>query len=131
MQKSNENQEVRLTGRLKDRQVKISDLKDKVKGIDISAKESVTCRKNPGTKHPANLGHYEKKKKTLQIIPIEKEASQPKGTGNIFNKTKKMSPIPGKRCLPKYKRHTEHQIDRTKKKFLQNNIILNIQNKDY
>ena len=54
--------EASLTNRIRGMEERISGIKDMVEDTDISIKENVKSKNNPGTKHPENLGHYEKTK---------------------------------------------------------------------
>ena len=68
------------------------------------------------------------KRPNLKIIGIEEgEETQAKVTANIFNKTTKEN-----FSNLKYKKHTEHEIDWTRKKVLWHIIIkiLNLQNQE-
>jgi hypothetical protein len=63
------------------------------------------------TKYPGNLGHCP----NLRIIEIERD-SQPKGSGDIFNKIMKET-FPNLKEMPiKAKKLTEYQTDWTKKR---------------
>lgn len=57
---------------------------------------------NLGTKHPRNLGHYEKIKFMKHRYREREETTQDKGTENIFNKiTEEKFPNPKKEVIIK------------------------------
>jgi hypothetical protein len=73
------------------------------------------------------------KKPNLKIIGIEgEEEAQVKGTENIFNKIiEENFPILTKEIPIKYRKHTEHQIERTRNSPEYTVVkTLNVQNKE-
>ena len=62
-----------LTKRLKVIEKKLSSLGDKIEEIGVSVKENVKSKKSSGTKHPGNMGHYEK------TIPVDNRRRRKSG----------------------------------------------------
>lgn len=62
----------------------------------------------------------------LQVTGVEQgEKIQVKNTENILRQLQKKIPSLRKECLSRYKEHTEHQIDKTRKKILMTNKVQN------
>ena len=85
-----ETKEVSLTNRIQAKGERISGMEDTLKETDTLLKKMLNLkeRKKSVTRHPGNLGHYEKtnKQTNLRIIGTEGEETWVKGTENIFSK---------------------------------------------
>ena len=78
--------------------------------------ENVKLKKNPGPKHPGNLGHHEKTKSMNNRNRGRREGEEThiKGTGNIIRKWYRQQPQNHRRNFPSLKKEGTSTIQNTK-----------------
>jgi hypothetical protein len=73
----------------------------------------LNLKKNPGTKHPGNLGHYEKTKSKNNRKRERRRSTRNRSKAQKLFAIKIIEEnfLTVRRYLLKYKKHTEYQID--------------------